>query len=294
MENMTLNEAMKYIVAQKGKSVLSDSKMLNAMLNDLAPKDAKTNHFVVQASASHYFDFVAKCRDDQLEDAIEDAADKMKNDYAESVVDRIADSLYAAFSLTRPFKNAPVNSANQDPDPPVIIPVQQPAQQPIIHQQINAPGTGNNAGKIIIGIAVVVAVGLLAVSRISAGRHSASAAESNYETTAVNTSTESAAATETAELDHEAEEEEPVKVAESTEPEYRMGTVYIAPGAEPRRIIVRTEPRKADDTKTDKRKYDGDRVKVYETKQGSKYLWYRIGENEWIAGNGTSFFVKFD
>lgn len=290
MGKMTLNEAMKYIITQKGKSCLADPKLLNALLTDLVENDAKIVHFIVQASSNHHFDFMAGCRDNQIRNALEKISENMKDDYAEGVTEKIVSSLYYAFSLTPPRKPEPVVPVITAPEPMVS---NTPAPQQVIPPQKPNSPSGNFAGKIIASIALVVVIAIFAVSRISAGRsdRGSGSAVSETETPSV---TETASAAEASEPVTVAEKEEPEETAEPEEPEFRMGTVYIAPGAEPPRIIVRTEPRKADDTKTDKRKVNGDRVKVYETKQGSKYTWYRIGEREWIAGNGTSFYVKFD
>ena len=71
------------------------------------------------------------------------------------------------------------------------------------------------------------------------------------------------------------------------------GTVYISASANPRRIRVRTAPSQSA-TDTGARKYDGDVVTVYETRQAEGYTWYRIGDNQWIAGNGSSFGVSMN
>lgn len=74
----------------------------------------------------------------------------------------------------------------------------------------------------------------------------------------------------------------------------QKGTVFISANVSgPRRIKVRTGPsQSAADTKA--RKYNGDSVTVYETKQAEGYTWYRIGDNQWIAGNGSSFGVNIN
>lgn len=74
----------------------------------------------------------------------------------------------------------------------------------------------------------------------------------------------------------------------------QKGTVFISAdvtGA--RQIIVRAGPSQSA-TDTNARKYDGDNVTVYETKQAEGYTWYRIGDNQWIAGNGSTFGVNID
>lgn len=88
-------------------------------------------------------------------------------------------------------------------------------------------------------------------------------------------------------LDSTDEDEEPVSTTQK-------GTVFVSANVTgPRRIKVRTGPsQSAKDTTL--RKYNGDSVTVYETKQAEGYTWYRIGDNQWIAGNGSSFGVDIN
>lgn len=74
----------------------------------------------------------------------------------------------------------------------------------------------------------------------------------------------------------------------------KTGTVFVSANVTgPRRIRVRTAPSQSA-TDTSARKYDGDKVTVYETKQAEGYTWYRIGDNQWIAGDGTNFGVNMN
>lgn len=76
----------------------------------------------------------------------------------------------------------------------------------------------------------------------------------------------------------------------------KTGTVFMDDSCEFKTIKVRSEPKKLDDDSNvyQKRVKSGERVTVYEIKQGSYYTWYRIGEDKWIAGNGTTYYVVFD
>lgn len=73
----------------------------------------------------------------------------------------------------------------------------------------------------------------------------------------------------------------------------KTGTVFIAANADSNRIKVRSGPglSAAD---TGERKYSGEKVTVYEEVSKDGYTWYRIGKDKWMAGNGTSFGVKYD
>ena len=76
----------------------------------------------------------------------------------------------------------------------------------------------------------------------------------------------------------------------------KTGTVFMDDSCEFKTIKVRSEPKKLDDDSNvyQKRVKSGERVTVYEIKQGSYYTWYRIGKDKWIAGNGTTYYVVFD
>lgn len=74
----------------------------------------------------------------------------------------------------------------------------------------------------------------------------------------------------------------------------QKGTVYISADVSgPQRIKVRTGPSQSA-ADTNARKYNGDSVTVYEIKQAEGYTWYRIGDNQWIAGNGSTFGVNLN
>ena len=74
---------------------------------------------------------------------------------------------------------------------------------------------------------------------------------------------------------------------------YKTGTVFIVAGADSNRIKVRNGPglSAAD---TGDRMYSGNKVVVYEETVKDGYTWYRIGTDRWMAGNGTSFGIKYD
>ena len=74
----------------------------------------------------------------------------------------------------------------------------------------------------------------------------------------------------------------------------KTGTVYINASAKIQDINVRNKPSTGSGTDTGKNVYPGDKVTIYETIQSGGYTWYRIGDNEWIADNGSSFGVKLD
>ncbi len=74
----------------------------------------------------------------------------------------------------------------------------------------------------------------------------------------------------------------------------KTGTVYINASAKIQDINVRNSPSTGAGTDTGKNVYPGDKVTIYETIQSGGYTWYRIGDNEWIADNGSSFGVKLD
>lgn len=72
----------------------------------------------------------------------------------------------------------------------------------------------------------------------------------------------------------------------------QKGTVFVSSDVNgPQRIKVRTGP-SLSATDTNERKYDGDSVTVYETKKAEGYTWYRIGDNQWIASDGSNFGVN--
>ena len=73
----------------------------------------------------------------------------------------------------------------------------------------------------------------------------------------------------------------------------RKGTVFIVANADSNRIKVREKPGLSGKD-TGERKYSGERVTVYEETVKDSYTWYRIGKDRWMAGNGTSFGIKFD
>lgn len=76
-------------------------------------------------------------------------------------------------------------------------------------------------------------------------------------------------------------------------PSTKSGTVFIVANASSNRIKVRNGPGlSAKDT--GERMYNGDRVSVYEETKMDGYTWYRIGDNKWMAGNGTSFGIIYD
>ncbi len=291
MKKMNLNEAVRYIVDEKGKSTLAESKYLKSMLSDLMGSDSKIIHFFVQASENHYFDFIAKCGHAQLGGAIEKASENLKNDYAEIVANEISDALYYAFSLTPRRKPQPQPQTQQIPQ-----------QQTIPQQQKQSPLIDRTA--IIVALAVVLVAAIFGAAWfITSGTQRTETAyepvvqkkAETPEPTPAATQASDEKVTEPVQTSQVEAEETPIpETQEKQKEEYRMGTVYIAPGAQPPRIIVRTAPKKEASTATSERKYNGDRVKVYETKQGSVYTWYRIGNNKWIAGNGTSFYVIFD
>ena len=64
-------------------------------------------------------------------------------------------------------------------------------------------------------------------------------------------------------------------------------------GADSNRIKVRKSPGLSGED-TGERKYSGEKVTVYEETTKDGYTWYRIGTDRWMAGNGTSFGIKFD
>ncbi len=74
----------------------------------------------------------------------------------------------------------------------------------------------------------------------------------------------------------------------------KTGTVYINASAKIQDINVRNSPSTGSGTDTGKNVYPGDKVTIYETTQSGGYTWYRIGDNEWIADNGSSFGVKLN
>ena len=78
-----------------------------------------------------------------------------------------------------------------------------------------------------------------------------------------------------------------------TSESYKTGTVFIVEGADSNRIKVRNGPglSAAD---TGDRMYSGNKVVVYEETEKDGYTWYRIGTDRWMAGNGTSFGIKYD
>ena len=45
---------------------------------------------------------------------------------------------------------------------------------------------------------------------------------------------------------------------------------------------------------TGDRMYSGNKFVVYEETEKDGYTWYRIGTDRWMAGNGTSFGIKYD
>lgn len=78
-----------------------------------------------------------------------------------------------------------------------------------------------------------------------------------------------------------------------TNDEYRAGTVFIVANASANCIKIRSGPGlKAVDT--GRRAYNTQRVAVYDEKVMDGYTWYQIGPTSWMAGNGTSFGIKFD
>ena len=85
------------------------------------------------------------------------------------------------------------------------------------------------------------------------------------------------------------------KDAPSAEPSSteKKGTVFIVEGADSNRIKVRKSPGLSGED-TGERKYSGEKVTVYEETSKDGYTWYRIGTDRWMAGNGTSFGIKFD
>ena len=88
-------------------------------------------------------------------------------------------------------------------------------------------------------------------------------------------------------------EKEGNKPEETAKPKEKKGTVFIVAGADSNRIKVRNGPglSAAD---TGERKYSGDKVTVYEEVSKDGYTWYRIDTDKWMAGNGTSFGIKFE
>ena len=74
---------------------------------------------------------------------------------------------------------------------------------------------------------------------------------------------------------------------------YRTGKIFIVSNANANKIKVRKSPG-LDGKDTGERLYDGDKVTVYEETEKDGFTWYRIGDNKWCAGNGTSFGIEFD
>ena len=79
----------------------------------------------------------------------------------------------------------------------------------------------------------------------------------------------------------------------SNNEEVKHGTVFFASNTKYKNVNVRTSP-STSGTDTGQNIYEGDRVTVYEIVTAEGYTWYRIGEDRWIAGDGTTFGVKFD
>lgn len=176
------------------------------------------------------------------------------------------------------------------------------------------PSESDHSGKtigIIIAVIVIAAICIgagfffLASRQDTAADQTADQQEQTYEKKektqdSSSEETEEPEETEKAEATTTTKPTEKSDVLESTDDNTqtvtaaKTGTVYISEDVTgPRRIKVRTAPSmSAGDTGM--RKYDGDRVTVYETKFAEGYSWYRIGDNQWIRGDDEYFGVNFD
>ena len=74
---------------------------------------------------------------------------------------------------------------------------------------------------------------------------------------------------------------------------YKKGVVFIVANADSNRIKVRNGPGLSA-VDTGERMYNGNLVTVYEETVKDGYTWYRIGTDKWMAGNGTSFGIKYE
>lgn len=134
---MSLNDAFRYIYKEKGKQVFSDAKLLGAMLTDLVDEDKNLIPFIVQSSTNHYFDFLARCSNERIRQAVDDAVKKISADYQDVITGKIEAALYYTFNLGTP---AYINKGNYNTGGSKIPSVD--------HQTQNAAGTAEKVNNI--------------------------------------------------------------------------------------------------------------------------------------------------
>ena len=162
-QKMSLSEAFSYINDQKGKQVFSDAKLLGAMLTDLVGEDKNLIPFIVQSSTNHYFDFLARCSTERIQQAVDDAVKRVSGDYQDAITDKIEEAFYYAFGLGVP-KHA--NRGKKDKDGAIVTVSSEPVQTALgASEELSSINSNNNASKInfaaiglIIAAAVILAV----------------------------------------------------------------------------------------------------------------------------------------
>ena len=333
MGEIRFKEALKHTIELSDRGILEKPAVLEAYLLDFAPEDNAVVTAFAAMAGSHLFDELARCSGSKLQDEIEASVLRIRDDFPEKVSDEVEKALYYAFSLKKkdsskiasaasipvthtieediPHKVKPQpdntdaqNVRNVQPaDTPQPADVPQPASAPAAQTQIThsvptyvqrepEPKPANRNGVLYMIIGALAA----AVVMFAAMNFMDRSSKNNTQPEVIVVTAEPAASEDAQASEPAAETPVPEETKAPVSEYPKTGTVYIAANANPRRIIVRSTPQKLSDGSNDtgSRKYNGDRVTVYEIKQGSKYTWYRIGNNQWIAGNGSSFYVVYD
>ena len=96
---VTLSEALKLVIAVKGKAVLNDPETLKAYLSDLVPSDLNGTYLICNLSKQHYFDEIVICQDQNLPFVIDRFTDHISSTYADAVVDMLGETLKSAFGI---------------------------------------------------------------------------------------------------------------------------------------------------------------------------------------------------
>ena len=96
---ITLSEALKLVIAVKGKDVLNDPETLKAYLSDLVPSDLNGMYLIYNLSKQHYFDEIVICQDQNLPYVIDRFTDHISSMYADAVVDMLGKTLKSAFGI---------------------------------------------------------------------------------------------------------------------------------------------------------------------------------------------------
>ena len=188
-EKMTLGQALKEIISRRGRSIFNDPDLLKAMLLDLAPAEKKNIQLLMVACGSHSFDYLSRCSDSQIPDAIDAAVKNMSNDLSESVVDDIRKALYEAFSLKEQeaeliMNIQPAETAVQQKSEEKTIRETPPAPtpEPVLNSVPVEAKKKFNFSKIavrVIGLAAGVLIGMLVFGMLPSCNSSSSPANKN-------------------------------------------------------------------------------------------------------------------